>query len=94
MSFVTEYDENENIIKEYAVDEYGNIDIDYVNKELNNDSSINIGKIFKSVEASYRMELKLNKELYEQGIISKELHSKVENIILSKLKVFDNRVKA
>ena len=93
MEIVTEYDEQDNVVKDYIVDEYGNINIYHISEELAKDKSLNVGKLFNGVEASYRMELKMNKELYEQGIISNELYTKVESIILSKLRFFDNRIK-
>ena len=42
--------------------------------------------IFKNVLCSYELELKINKELYEKGNISKELYEKVEKILLERIK--------
>ena len=42
--------------------------------------------LFRNVLCSYELELKINKELYDKGNISKELYEKVENILLERIK--------
>lgn len=83
MTYSTEYDENRKIIKEYDTDEYGNIEITYIDELI---KDINTFGLFTSVIYNYKLELSINKELYEKGVISKELYEKVLNKILEKMK--------
>lgn len=91
MQYVIEADSNKEIIKEYEVDEYGNVNMEYINEEL--DKKINGFQLFKSFQSSLQIELNINKQLYKNGSISKELYEKVENILLDRIKVFDNILK-
>jgi len=93
MEITKKYNSVKVLMKDYIIDDYGNIDIYRISKELNEDNSLDINQLFSSVEASYRMELKINKELYKQGIISNELYLRVEAHILSKLSFFNNHLK-
>lgn len=93
MEITKKYNSVKVLMKDYIIDDYGNIDIYRISKELNEDNSLDINQLFSSVEASYRMELKINKELYKQGIISNELYLRVETHILSKLSFFNNHLK-
>lgn len=83
MTYSTEYDEKGNIIKEYDTDEYGNIEITYIDELI---KDINTFGLFTNVIYNYKLELSINKELYEKGVISKELYEKVLNKILEKMK--------
>ena len=49
---------------------------------------INAVGLFTNIICSFKLELSINKELYEKGSISKELYEKVANIILERMKPF------
>ena len=83
MTYSTEYDESGNIIKEYETDEYGNEEITYIDETI---KDINAFSLFTNIICSYKLEMNINKQLYEKKIISKELYEKVENILLERMK--------
>lgn len=83
MTYYYELDENDKVVKEYEEDEFGNIDITYIDETIKDMQPLNI---FRNVLCSYELELKINKELYEKGNISKELYEKVEKILLERIK--------
>lgn len=83
MTYSTEYDVNRNIFKEDETDEYENVEITYIDDVI---KEINTFSLFSNIICSYKLELSINKELYEKGSISKELYEKVANIILKRMK--------
>ena len=83
MTYYYELDENDKVVKEYEEDEFGNIDITYIDETIKDMQPLNI---FRNVLCSYELELKINKELYEKGNISKELYEKVEKILSERIK--------
>ena len=83
MAYYYELNEDNKVLKEYEEDKYGNIDITYIDEEIKDIKPFNL---FRNVLCSYRLELKINKELYDKGNISKELYEKVENILLERIK--------
>lgn len=83
MTYYYELDENDKVVKEYEEDEFGNIDITYIDETIKDMQPLNI---FRNVLCSYELELKINKELYEKGNISKELYEKVEKTLLERIK--------
>ena len=83
MAYYYELDENDKVVKEYEEDEFGNIDTTYIDETI---KDMKLFNIFKNVLCSYELELKINKELYEKGNISKELYEKVEKILLERIK--------
>ena len=83
MAYYYELDENDKVVKEYEEDEFGNIDTTYIDETIKDMKPFNI---FKNVLCSYELELKINKELYEKGNISKELYEKVEKTLLERIK--------
>ncbi len=91
MEYLIEVNSNNEIVSEKEIDEFGNVNIEYFNEEL--DKEINGYQLFKNVKASYNIELNINKQLYENGNISKELYEKVENILLERLRIFNNIIK-
>ena len=82
-----EVDNNGNNIKDSYVDMYGNEEVLY--EELKEYSDLGL---FRSVICDFKLELNINKQLYENGSISKELYEKVENIILERMKPWENRM--
>lgn len=94
MSYTTEYDSEGNVIKDYSTDEYGNVDIYYISEELENDKSLNIGKMFRQIVAGHKLQLSINKQLYESGNISKELYEIVEVKILERMSPFKKYIEA
>ena len=84
---IMEVDSNGNSIKDSYVDKYGNEEILYKNEEL---EEYNDFGLFRSVICGFKLELNMNKQLYKSGNISKELYEKVENIILEKMKPWEN----
>ncbi len=82
MVYSTEFDENGNIIKEYEVDEFGNMEVSYIDEKI---KDVNQFNLFKNIICSYKLELSINKELYQKGCISKDLYEKVENKILERI---------
>lgn len=91
MEYVIETNNNNEIVKEYEIDEFGNINMEYINEEL--DKKINGYQLFKSIKTNFEIELNVNKQMYESGNISKELYEKVENILLERLSIFNNIIK-
>lgn len=83
MSYYYELNEDNKVMKEYEEDEFGNVDITYIDEEIKDIKPFNL---FRNVLCSYELELKINKELYDKGNISKELYEKVENILLERIK--------
>jgi hypothetical protein len=83
MSYYYELNEDNKVLKEYEEDEFGNVDITYIDEEIKDIKPFNL---FRNVLCSYELELKINKELYDKGNISKELYEKVENILLERIK--------
>lgn len=86
MTFMSEYDENNNLIKESLIDKYGNEEVSYLNEDL--DKKLNGIQLFKDLGTFYKLQLTINKQMYESGDISKELYNKVEDIILDRIKPF------
>lgn len=86
MTFMSEYDENNNLIKESLIDKYGNEEVSYLNEDL--DKELNGIQLFKDLGTFYKLQLTINKQMYESGDISKELYNKVEDIILDRIKPF------
>lgn len=82
-----EVDNNGNSIKDSYVDEYGNEEVLYENEELKEYSDFGL---FRSVICSFKLELNMNRRLYKNGSISKELYEKVENIILDEMKPWES----
>lgn len=82
MVYSMEIDSNGNIVKEYDVDEYGNINISYIDEALKDVDEYNL---FRNLICHFKLQLTINKELYEKGKISKKLYEKVENIILERM---------
>lgn len=74
MSYYYELNEDNKVLKEYEEDEFGNVDITYIDEEIKDIKPFNL---FRNVLCSYELELKINKELYDKGNISKELYEKV-----------------
>ncbi len=87
MSYVYEIDDNGKMIKEYEIDEYGNKEILYIDESIKDIKPFNL---FSNVLSSYKLELKINEELYNKGNISKELYTKVADIILNKISTINN----
>ena len=83
MTYYYELDENDKVVKEYEEDEFGNIDITYIDETIKDMQPLNI---FRNVLCSYELELKINKELYEKGNISKELYENLEKTLLERIK--------
>ncbi len=83
MTYSTEYDESGNILKEYETDEYGNEEIIYIDEKI---KDVNAFSLFRNIICSYKLELSINKQLYEKGFISKELYEKTENILLERMR--------
>lgn len=86
MTFMSEYDDNNNLIKESLIDKYGNEEVSYLNEDL--DKELNGIQLFKDLGTFYKLQLTINKQMYESGDISKELYIKVEDIILDRIKPF------
>ncbi len=86
MTFMSEYDDNNNLIKESLIDKYGNEEVSYLNEDL--DKELNGIQLFKDLGTFYKLQLTINKQMYESGDISKELYNKVEDIILDRIKPF------
>lgn len=86
MTFMSEYDDNNNLIKESLIDKYGNEEVSYLNEDL--DKKLNGIQLFKDLGTFYKLQLTINKQMYESGDISKELYNKVEDIILDRIKPF------
>lgn len=86
MTFMSEYDDNNNLIKESLIDKYGNEEVSYLNEDL--DKELNGIQLFKYLGTFYKLQLTINKQMYESGDISKELYNKVEDIILDRIKPF------
>lgn len=86
MTFMSEYDDNNNLIKESLIDKYGNEEVSYLNEDL--DKELNGIQLFKDLDTFYKLQLTINKQMYESGDISKELYNKVEDIILDRIKPF------
>ena len=84
MTFMSEYDDNNNLIKESLIDKYGNEEVSYLNEDL--DKELNGIQLFKDLGTFYKLQLTINKQMYESGDISKELYNKVEDIILDRIK--------
>ncbi len=84
---IMEVDNNGNSIKDSYVDEYGNEEVLYENEELKEYSDFGL---FRSVICSFKLELNMNRRLYKNGSISKELYEKVENIILDEMKPWES----
>ena len=84
---IMEVDNNGNSIKDSYVDEYGNEEVLYENEELKEYSDFGL---FRSVIGSFKLELNMNRRLYKNGSISKELYEKVENIILDEMKPWES----
>ena len=87
MSYVYEIDNSGKTIKEYEIDKYGNKELIYIDESIKDIKPFNL---FNSVLSSYKLELKINEELYNKGNISKELYIKVADIILSKISTINN----
>lgn len=90
MMYSTEYNEKGEIVKEYETNEYGDVEITYINEEL---KDVNTFELFRNVICSFKLELSVNKELYKKGLISKELYEKVADKILEKMKPFTEIIK-
>ncbi len=90
MTYSMELDSNNNIVKEYETDEYGNVEITYIDEAI---KDVNTFGLFTNVICSYKLELSINKELYDNGSISKELYEKVETKILERMKPFTTIIK-
>ena len=86
MTFMSEHDDNNNLIKESLIDKYGNEEVSYLNEDL--DKELNGIQLFKDLGTFYKLQLTINKQMYESGDISKELYNKVEDIILDRIKPF------
>lgn len=84
---IMEIDNNGNSIKDSYVDEYGNEEVLYENEDLKEYSDFGL---FRNVLCAFKLELNMNKQLYKNGSISKELYEKVENIILDRMKPWEN----
>ncbi len=84
---IMEVDKNGNSIKDSYVDEYGNEEVLYENEDLKEYSDFGL---FRSVICNFKLELNMNRRLYKNGSISKELYEKVENIILDKMKPWES----
>lgn len=84
---IMEVDKNGNSIKDSYVDEYGNEEVLYENEDLKEYSDFGL---FRSVICNLKLELNMNRRLYKNGSISKELYEKVENIILDKMKPWES----
>lgn len=82
-----EVDSNGNSIRDSYVDEYGNEEVLYENEELKEYSDFGL---FRSIICGFKLELNMNRQLYKNGSISKELYEKVENIILERMKPWEN----
>lgn len=89
MTYSMELNSN-NIVKEYETDEYGDAEITYIDEVL---KDVNMFGLFTNVICSYKLELSINKELYDNGSISKELYEKVETKILERMKLFTTIIK-
>ena len=74
MTFMSEYDDNNNLIKESLIDKYGNEEVSYLNEDL--DKELNGIQLFKDLGTFYKLQLTINKQMYESGDISKELYNK------------------
>ncbi|CCY47080.1 unknown [Firmicutes bacterium CAG:822] len=90
MTFMSEYDDNNNLIKESLIDKYGNEEVSYLNEDL--DKELNGIQLFKDLGTFYKLQLTINKQMYESGDISKELYNKVEDIILDRIKPFQKYI--
>ena len=90
MTFMSEYDDNNNLIKESLIDKYGNEEVSYLNVDL--DKELNGIQLFKDLGTFYKLQLTINKQMYESGDISKELYNKVEDIILDRIKPFQKYI--
>lgn len=58
------------------------------NDSINKISENNEVDIHEALITRFKLELKINKELYESNNISKELYEKVENILLDRIRPF------
>lgn len=58
------------------------------NDSINKISENNEVNIHEALITRFKLELKINKELYESNNISKELYEKVENILLDRIRPF------
>ncbi len=83
---IMEVDSNGNSIRDSYIDSYGNEEVLYENEELKEYSDFSL---FRNVICSFKLELNMNRQLYKNGNISKELYEKVENIILEKMKPWE-----
>ena len=83
MSYSTEYDDEGNVLKEIYVDEYGNVEMTYIDEKI---KDVNTFSLFTNIICSYKLELSINRQLYEKGSISKELYEKVEKVLLERMK--------
>ncbi len=90
--YTMEYDENGNVLKEVCTDEYGNEEVTYCVKEDTNDNNFEFSDVVKGLASEFKLQLTLNKTLYEDGIISKELYERIENLILERVKPFEKYI--
>lgn len=91
MEYVIEVDENKNILKETWIDEYGNEDVVY-SEDDERYKGFNFTETIKGVILNLKLQLRLNKTLYEESKISKELYEKIENLILERLQPFEKYI--
>lgn len=82
MTYSSEIDKLGKTIKEYEIDKFGNEEISYIDENIEEFKPFDL---FINVLNSYKLELQINEELYTDGNISKELYSKVTNVILNKI---------
>lgn len=87
MEYVDVINSDNKTVQSYSVNDFGDKEIIY--NELDEDINFNI---FEALVSRFKLELRINKELFSNGYISKELYSKIENILLDRISPFAKHI--
>lgn len=92
MNYLTEYDNKGNVIRKWNVDEFGNEEVEY--NVLEEDSGFKLSETVGWIVSRFKLEISINKELYNNGSITKELYEKIQNILLERMTPFSKYIEA